>query len=48
MVGVGTTPVAAARVLTLVETGPLVELAPSVHTVGDNGHAVGGVHRQQC
>jgi hypothetical protein len=29
----------ATRVLTLVETGPLVELAPSVHTVGDGGHA---------
>jgi hypothetical protein len=28
-------------VLTLVETDPLVELAPSVHTVGDGGHAVG-------
>jgi hypothetical protein len=39
--GAGTTPVAAARVLTLVEIGPLVELAPSVHTVGDGGHAVG-------
>jgi hypothetical protein len=25
-------------VLTLVETDPLVELAPSVHTVGDGGH----------
>jgi hypothetical protein len=33
VVGAGTTPVAAARVLTL------VELAPSVHTVGDGGHA---------
>jgi hypothetical protein len=41
MVGVEITPVAAARVLTLVETNPLVELAPSVHTVGDGGHAVG-------
>jgi hypothetical protein len=30
-----------AQVLTLVETDPLVELAPSVHTVGDGGHAVG-------
>jgi hypothetical protein len=29
MVGVEITPVAAARVLTLVETNPLVELAPS-------------------
>jgi hypothetical protein len=28
-------------VVTLVEIDPLVELAPSVHTVGDNGHAVG-------
>jgi hypothetical protein len=26
-------------VLTLVETDPLVELAPSVHTVDDGGHA---------
>jgi hypothetical protein len=26
-------------VLTLVETDPLVELAPSVHTVGGGGHA---------
>jgi hypothetical protein len=41
VVGTGTTPVAAARVLTLVESGPLVELAPSVHTVGDGGHAAG-------
>jgi hypothetical protein len=41
VVGAGTTPVAAARVLTLVETDPLVELALSVHTVGDGGHAVG-------
>jgi hypothetical protein len=40
VVGVGTTPVAAARVLTLMETDPLVELAPSVYTVGDGGHAV--------
>jgi hypothetical protein len=40
-VGVGTTPVAAAWMLTLVETDPLVELAPSVHTVGAGGHAVG-------
>jgi hypothetical protein len=28
-------------VLTLVETAPLVELAPSVHTVSDDGHAAG-------
>jgi hypothetical protein len=28
-------------VLTLVETDPLVELAPPVHTVGDGGHAAG-------
>jgi hypothetical protein len=35
VVGAGITPVTAARVLTL------VELAPSVHTVGDGGHAVG-------
>jgi hypothetical protein len=41
MVGAGTTPVAAARVLTLVEIGPLVELAPSVHTVSDDGHVAG-------
>jgi hypothetical protein len=41
VVGAGTTPVAAARVLTLVETDPLMELAPSVHTVGDGGHAAG-------
>jgi hypothetical protein len=30
-------------VLTLVETGPLVELAPSVHTVGDGVHAAGAM-----
>jgi hypothetical protein len=30
-------------VLTLVETDPLVELAPSVHTVGDDGHATGAM-----
>jgi hypothetical protein len=41
VVGAGTTPVAAARVLTLVEIGPLIELPPSVHTVGDGGHAAG-------
>jgi hypothetical protein len=28
-------------VLTLVETEPLMELASSVHTVGDGGHAAG-------
>jgi hypothetical protein len=28
-------------VLTLVETDPLIELAPSVYTVGDGGHAAG-------
>jgi hypothetical protein len=30
-------------VLTLVETGPLVELAASVHTVSDGGHAAGAM-----
>jgi hypothetical protein len=39
VVGTGTIPVAVARVLTLVEIAPLVEFAPSVHTVGDGGHA---------
>jgi hypothetical protein len=43
VVGVGTTPVTAARVLTFVETSPLVELAPSIHTVGDGGHAAGAM-----
>jgi hypothetical protein len=41
VVGAGTTPVAVARVLTLVEICPHVELAPSIHTVGDGGHAAG-------
>jgi hypothetical protein len=28
-------------VLTIVEIAPLVELPPSIHTVGDGGHAAG-------
>jgi hypothetical protein len=34
-------PVVGARVLTLVETDPLMELPPFVHTVSDGGHAAG-------